>query len=119
VLAHPLLLVGLAPALAELLRLGRPALEQPDRQQDEQRELQVLRLPVLHHPDAELGRGDVAQEGDPGVAVAVLVLVEVGLPGDRLEHQRGEEQAEEDERQSVVPDERAHAQLCIRPITAT
>jgi hypothetical protein len=35
VLAHHLVLVRLPPALAELLRLGRPALQQPDRQQDE------------------------------------------------------------------------------------
>ena len=32
-----------------LLRLGRAPLHEPDREQDEERELEVLGLPVLHH----------------------------------------------------------------------
>src|SRR3712207_7429882 len=49
--ADLLLGVALAALLARLLGLGRAALHEPDRAEDEQRELQVLRLPVLHHVD--------------------------------------------------------------------
>ena len=43
---------------------GRAALHEPHRGEDEQEELQVLRLPVLRDVDGEGGRGDVAPEGD-------------------------------------------------------
>src|SRR3954468_23760436 len=46
--ADLLLLVGLGALPAERLGLRRPALHEEDRREDEQRELQVLRLPVLH-----------------------------------------------------------------------
>ncbi|MGH2804478.1 MAG: hypothetical protein ACRDL4_15730 [Thermoleophilaceae bacterium] len=43
--------------------------------------------------------------------MAVLVLVEVGVAGDGLEGQRGQEQGQEEERQAVVLDERAHCSV--------
>ena len=51
------------------------------------------------------------------VAVAVLLLVEVGVARNRLEDQGDEKEPEEGEREAVVPDEGAHAQLCSTPIT--
>jgi hypothetical protein len=46
-----------------------------------------------------------------------LLLVEVGMAGNRLAGERGEEQDEEDDGQAVLPQEAAH-QLCIRPMAA-
>jgi hypothetical protein len=49
-----LLLVRLAAGLVERLGLGRALLQQPDREEDVEQELQVLRLPVLGHVHGEL-----------------------------------------------------------------
>jgi hypothetical protein len=110
-----LVLVRFAPALIELLRLRRAALKEPHREQEEERELEVLRLPVLHHVDAELGRHDVARQRHLGIAVADRLFVEVRVPRDGLAHQGGEEQQQEDDREAVLLEEAAH-QLCMNPI---
>ena len=52
---HLLALVGFPARVVELLRLRRAPLQEPDRGEDVQRELEVLRLPVLEHRLAELG----------------------------------------------------------------
>jgi hypothetical protein len=101
----------------QLLGLRRPPLQEPHRHQDEQRELQVLGLPVLEEGGAEVGGDDVTAERHVRVAVAVLVLVEVGVAGDRLEHDRGQEQCQERHRQPVVLEELAHGYWCSSPIT--
>jgi hypothetical protein len=116
VLAHLLLLGGLASGLVDLFRLGGASLHKPNREQDIERELQVFGLPVLHDGRRELRRDQVPAVGHLRVAVADLILVEIGKTNDRLEDQRGEEQAKEDQRQAVVAEEGAH-QLCVRPTT--
>ena len=66
--ADLLLLVGLRALLARLLRLRRPALDQPDGREDVEEELQVLRLPVLHDVDAERRRRHVVAPATPARA---------------------------------------------------
>jgi hypothetical protein len=109
--ANLLLLVALGPRLVELLRLGRPALQEPHGHQHEQRELEVLGLPVLHHRVAEVRREDVAAQRDELRVLVVhervrglFVVVEV-VPDDRLEHQADQEDRQEEERQARVLDE--------------
>ena len=95
--ADLLVRVGPAAFLAELLRLGRAALQQPDREQDEERELEVLGLPVLEHRRGELGGHHVAAERHVRIPVPGLVLVEVRVAGHRLQHDREQEQDQERE----------------------
>ena len=58
--------------------------DEPDRREDEDGELEELRLPVLHHGLAEVGRGDVAGPRDRAPAVLDLLLVVDLVPGERL-----------------------------------
>src|SRR4051812_33469843 len=112
VATDPLLLIALRALLAGLLGLRRSALDEPDRDEDEQGELEVLGLPVLHHGLAEGGRSQVVAEPDRGRVVLDLVLVEGVEPRDRLAHQRGQEQEQEAQGEPIVrgesPDPRAH-----------
>ena len=102
--------VGLDSRLVQLLRLRRAPLQQPHREQDEESELEVLGLPVLHHGHPGRLRRDSALR-DARVAVPVLILVEVRVAGERLQGERDEEQREERERETVVLDEGAHERL--------
>jgi hypothetical protein len=83
-------------------------LQQPHRQQDEERELEVLRLPVLHHGDGERRGEDVAPEADLRLHVAVLLVVEGGVARHRLEHERDRKERQEDDRETVLAQEAAH-----------
>ena len=118
VLADLLLVVRLAAGLVELLRLRGAALQQPDRPEDEQRELQVLRLPVLHHGLTEVRRGQIAAERDRvGLLVRELrvgdrVVVELVVAGDRLKCERDEKQHPEPDRQAVVLEEAHGSVVC-------
>ncbi len=60
--ADLLVLVALATALLDLLGLGRATLDQPHGQEDVDREVKVLRLPVLRDADGVLCRRDVGAE---------------------------------------------------------
>ena len=104
VLADALVLVGFEADLVGFLGLGRSALDQPDGAEDEQRELQVLGLPVLEHVDAELGRAHIAPQRDRVAVVGELDRVEVGVPDERLRDQRAEKERAESEAEPV----RAH-----------
>jgi hypothetical protein len=53
VAAHLLVLVGLGTDILEPLGFTRAALHEPDGGQDVERELQILRLPVLGDVDGE------------------------------------------------------------------
>jgi hypothetical protein len=88
VAADLLALVGLPARLVQLLRLGGSPLHQPHRGEDVEGELEVLRLPVLEHGLAELGRDQEAPERDLLAAVAQLVVVELVPSGDRLKRER-------------------------------
>jgi hypothetical protein len=120
--ADVLLGVGLAALLARLLGLGRALLDEPDREEDEERELQVLRLPVLGHrlreargrqiaAQAQRLRGLAGHLGMPGLEVVVLVPAR-----DRLADQRGQEEGEEGEAEALLAQQAAH-QWCVRPMT--
>ena len=88
--------------LAGRLRLRRAPLDEPDRADDVERELQELGLPVLRRLDGEARGGQELGEGHGRLAVlALLVVVEV-LPRDGLAGERREEQDEEHQRQRVV-----------------
>ena len=91
-------LVGLEPGLVELLRLRRAALHQPDRDHGEEGELQILGLPVLRHRLSEVRRAHVAPEADRLFAVLELLLVVKAVAGDRLTHDRQQEDREEEQR---------------------
>jgi hypothetical protein len=107
--AEPLLPVALEALLAQLLRLGGAALNEPDRDEDVQRELEVLRLPVLRHRLAVRRRGDVVAEGDRRRVVLGLVGVERVVAGDRLAGQGEQEERQEAEREPVLVGEVAEA----------
>jgi hypothetical protein len=98
---------------------GEPPLDEVDRGQDVEHELEVLRLPVLHDRLAEGGGGDVALERDglgflsEKVSVGDLAGVEGALARHGLPGEREEEDREEEERQPVVA-QRAHHR-CARP----
>ena len=86
-----------------LLGLRRAPLDEPHRDQREERELQVLRLPVLGPRLGEVPRREVAAEGDglrrPAEQRRVLdlLLVVVVPAGDRLAGEGDQEEREEDE----------------------
>src|SRR5215210_3256037 len=106
--ADLLLLVGLRALVAGLLGLRRAALHQPDGQQDVQRELQILRLPVLEDGVAEARRHDVAAQRDRRLVVGRRLVVEVLPAGHRLTGEGEREEGEEDERQRVRPEGSPH-----------
>src|SRR4051794_4442391 len=106
--ADLLLLVGLGPLTAEGLGLRRAALHEEDRREDEQRELQVLRLPVLHDVDHERRGRHEAPERHRGVLVGELLVVEVAVPDERLRDEGREEDPEEEQRQRVLADPAPH-----------
>jgi hypothetical protein len=66
-------------------------LEQPDGADDVERELQVLRLPVLEHVDAEARRSHITPQADRITVMGGLVGVEVGVADERLHDERAEE----------------------------
>ena len=103
--ADLLLAVRLEPGLVERLRLVRPLLHEPDGGEDEERELEELRLPVLEHGAAELGREHVVAPRDRRGVVRELVGVEGVLAGERLRDQRREEEDAEEDREAVLVDE--------------
>ncbi len=102
VAAELLPVLGLDPGSVERLRLGRAALQEPDGGEDEERELEVLGLPVLEHRLPEARRDEVAGVRDGLGAVECGVLVVGPMAGDRLRDQRAGEEGEEDERERVV-----------------
>src|SRR3954451_22612556 len=118
VLSDLLLLVRLAARLAQLLGLRRAALQQPHGGEDVERELEELRLPVLHHVAAEARREDVAAERDRVVLVAELLVVEVGVADERLPDQGDEEDAAEEEPEAVVAEGAPH-QMPRKPMIRT
>src|SRR4029078_5934512 len=111
-----LVLVRLASLVPRLLGLGRTALHEPHRQQDVERELQVLRLPVLEQRVAEARRREVPPERDRRLVVRGRLVIEVVPAGERLAGDGEHEEAEEDEREAVLPQEAAH-QWCVMPTT--
>src|SRR5687768_10942395 len=114
--AEPLLLVALRAFLARLLRLRRTPLDQPDGREDVEEELQVLRLPVLHHVHAERRGRHVLPQRHRLEAVGHLLGVEVSCARERLPHQRDDEQSAEHKAQRVVAEE-APGLLGHRPIS--
>ena len=97
--------------VARLLRLGRASLHEPDRRGDEQEELQELRLPVLRHVDAEVRRGDELSEADAGHPVVGEFGIVAEVAGDRLPRESEDEDREEEQTQSVVPQCPPHRHL--------
>src|SRR5215212_6854130 len=108
VLADLLLLVGLGARLVELFGLRRAALEQPHGGEDVERELEELRLPVLHHVAAEARGEHVAAERDRVVLVAELLVVEVGVTDQRLADEREQEDPAEEQPEAVVAEDAPH-----------
>jgi hypothetical protein len=102
------ILVRLRPRILDLLGLGRPSLHEPDRREDDQRELEELGLPVLHHVPAEVGRDEVAAVRDRLRVVRTLLVVVGEEAGDRLPDERQEEDREEEERQALLEQPTAH-----------
>src|SRR4051812_23343553 len=94
-----LLLLGLEAGLVQPLGLRRPALKQPYGRKHEQDELQVLRLPVLHHRLPEVRGSQIAAERDSLLAVLQLIVVERRMPGNGRSDERGEEDRPEEKRQ--------------------
>ena len=92
-LADLLVLVGLEAGLVERLGLRRAALQQPHGAEDVERELQVLRLPVLGDVGRELRGRQVAPEGDRVAVVQELVVVEGPVAGDGLAGEAGRKMA--------------------------
>src|SRR5215211_3248825 len=88
-------LLALQPDVLDRLRLVRAALNEPDRRDDEEHELEELGLPVLEERLPVIRGGDVA------------------APRDRLAERRREEDREEEQREAVVPEEALHR--CRRP----
>jgi hypothetical protein len=76
-------------------------LHQPDRQHDEQQELQILGLPVFRDVDGEAGGGDVLPEADFFEAGGDLPLIEIRHSGESLPGQREQEQQPERDAQAV------------------
>jgi hypothetical protein len=107
--SDPLLPVGLRPGLVHLLRLGRAPLEEPDGRRDVEEELEVLRLPVLRHVDAEVGGHEVFAEADLGESFGGELVVEVGVARDRLSGEGQQESDAEGQSEAVVPQEAAGA----------
>jgi hypothetical protein len=103
-----LVLVGLRADLRGVLRLGRPALHQPDREEDVEEELQVLRLPVLHDVHGERRGRQVLEERHRLGADRDLLVVVLRQPGDRLPDEREQEQAAEHQAEAVVAQGAAH-----------
>src|SRR3954452_23466248 len=95
--ADSLLLVRLAAPLAELLGLTRSLLSEPHGGQDEQRELQVLRLPVFEHLAAEIRRRHVAAIRDARRLVCRLLVVVSPPARGRLSGQSEQEDGQESE----------------------
>src|SRR5918999_2213939 len=112
--ADLLLLIRLEPDLVDSLRLVRAALDEPDGSQDEEAELEELRLPFLQDRLAEVGREDVSAERDGLAPVRQLLLVESLLSCDGLPEDRYEAEHEEEQRQRVVVQPATH-QLCVTP----
>src|SRR5215207_11290814 len=106
-------LLALQPDILDRLRLVRAALDEPDRRDDEEHELEELRLPVLEERLPVVRRGDVAAPRDRLAAVLELLLVVRGAPCDRLAERRREEEREEEQREAVVAERALHR--CRRP----
>ena len=84
---HALGLVRLRAGLVDVFRLRRATLDEPDRAEDVEEELKVLRLPVLRHVHREVGRRQIGAEGDRIEVVGHALIVEVRHPGERLADQ--------------------------------
>lgn len=84
VLAQKLVLVRAHAFVAWVLGLRRSALNQPDRGEDEEEELEELGLPVLGDVDEEVGGSDELEVPDGRLVVLLQLLVRVGMAGDRL-----------------------------------
>jgi hypothetical protein len=96
-LPNELLRVRFLSRVLRTLGLVGASLDQPDRGEDEEGELQVLGLPVLHDGLAEVRRDDVAGIGDRRLAVGPLLVVERPVARDGLaEERRGEEDPEDE-----------------------
>src|SRR5690606_5232697 len=85
--------------MAGFLRFGRSFLHQPDRDGDEEEELQVLRLPVLGDVNDKVRRGDEVEPGGGRFTVGRLFVVEDeearnGLAGEGEQEETSEEDAE-------------------------
>lgn len=113
--ADQLVLVRLAASLVEFLGLRRALLQQPGGKENVEEELHVLRLPVLGDVDGETPRREVAAERDWLQAFVQLLPVEVGISGESLADQRGEEQQTEHQTEGVLAQELPHR--CSTPST--
>ena len=100
--------VVLGPDLVELGGFVRALLHEPDRGADEQRELEELRLPVLHQRAGERRRDDVRPPRDRLGAVLGQIGVLGVLAGNGLRSDGADEQSEEEQRQAVVSGEPLH-----------
>ena len=92
--------VGLGALVPRHLGFRRALLDEPHREENEQRELQVLRLP-----------GSARDLGMPRLEVVVVVPASDGLAAEG-----GQEEREEDEREALLAQETPH-QWCVSPIT--
>ena len=114
--ADALLAVRLPTGPLEPLRLVRPLLHEPDRHEDEERELEELRLPVLEYRTAEGGREHVVRPRKRPAVVGELVGVERVLPGERLADERRQEEDAEEEREPVLGREAPQSTTSPTPI---
>ena len=106
--AHALLLVALRTCALEPLGLVRPLLHEPHGCADEHGELKELGLPVLHDGAPEVGASDVLPPGQRRALVRELLGVERVLTGERLGHERSQEENREEDGEPVLLEEHPH-----------
>ena len=75
---------------------------------DEERELEELGLPVLHHGSAEVGRERVVEPGERLAAVPRSLGVRRMLAGEGLGRECPEKERPEEEREPVLRAEAPH-----------
>jgi hypothetical protein len=97
-----LLFLRLETYVLQPLRLVGASLDEPDGGKDEERELEELRLPVLHDGAAEVGGKDVTPPRDRVLAVCLLLGVVGVLSGERLADERHQEDPDEEETEPVL-----------------
>ncbi len=99
---------GVQARILRSLRLVRPPLDEPDRRDGEQRELQELRLPVLEHRPCEVRGDEVAAPGQGLLPVLGALGVHRPLPHERLAGDRDEKERPEEHGEAVVSQKASH-----------